>query len=271
MASKAEIRQIQYSSLELLKKFDGLCAANSIRYFLCGGALLGAARQKGFIPWDDDIDVVMLRDDFRRLEEIATKNPPSGTFWIGQGSKTHAQPNVFWGKLCASDTNIVDAHNHGDMPHCFGLDVFPLDELPGSCLKRMKQRFGAYFLQHLSPLLFGGSSPNYALVKSILRLLLKPFFRDVKEIANRFLRVAALGNGDNTGKLVSLCGRYGHRHEQFKRQWFEEVEIMEFEGMMVPVAKGWLQMLEMAYGKDWRIPKRDYGRDLHYKLVNPST
>lgn len=270
MAGEAEIRQIQCASLALLKQFDGLCAANSIRYFLCGGALLGAARQRDFIPWDDDIDVVMLRDDFRRLEEVATANPPSGTFWIGQGSKTHAQPNVFWGKFCASDTNIVDAHNHGDTPHCFGLDVFPLDELPKSRLKRLQQRFGAYFLQHLSPLLFGGSSLNYAGVKKFLRLLLKPFFRDVKEVADMFLRVAALGNGDDTGKLVSLCGRYGHRHEQFERQWFEAAETMEFEGMKVPVAKGWRQMLEMAYGKDWRVPKRDCNRGSHYKLATPN-
>lgn len=268
MIDADEIRQIQRSLLELLEKFDAFCVANSVRYFLCGGALLGAVRHKGFIPWDDDIDVVMLREDFRRLEVAAIANPPPGTFWMGQKSETHAQPNVFWGKFCASGTNIVDAQCHGDMPHCFGIDVFPLDEMPKSGWKRLRQRFLAYFYEHLSPLVFGGASLRHAAIKKVLRFFLRPFFRDAKAVANRFLEVAAMGDGDNTGKLVSLCGRYGYARERFDRQWFGEPETIEFEGMAVPVAKGRIQMLEMAYGKDWRVPKRDHGSASHYKLMD---
>ena len=65
-----ETRQLQNKMLEILLYFDGFCKKNKLMYYLCGGGLIGAIRHGGFIPWDDDIDVFMPRQDYERLAEI---------------------------------------------------------------------------------------------------------------------------------------------------------------------------------------------------------
>ena len=64
------LEAIQKAGLVLLKEFDRVCKKNNIEYFMCGGTLLGAVRHHGFIPWDDDVDVILTRDQFDRLTSL---------------------------------------------------------------------------------------------------------------------------------------------------------------------------------------------------------
>ena len=68
--TKGKLRQIQLQILEMLKLFDDICKRNNINYWIESGTLLGAVRHKGFIPWDDDVDVCILRDDVEKLNKI---------------------------------------------------------------------------------------------------------------------------------------------------------------------------------------------------------
>lgn len=260
-----DIQRIQASTLNLLKVFDSICQREKIPYYIMGGTLLGAARHKGFIPWDDDADVALFREDYQRLEKVLIENPPPGTYWESVSNPEHCPSNHFFGKLCMIETDIVDRNAvKGSVSHHFGIDVFPLDVRPKGFLRRQKQRFLSYYYNHLSPLLFGGSSRNYALVKFVFRLLLSPFYKSVSDVAFRFLQVANCGGPKDLGYRVSLCGRYGYAHESYLSEWFTQMIELEFEDMVLSAPIGWRQVLENTYGKDWIIPKKDHSKHQHY-------
>lgn len=81
-----DIRAIQLRELEILKAFDAICEARGLRYFLVGGTLIGAMRHNGFIPWDDDIDIGMPPDDYKRLEELGSSIWPDKFSYIPEDS-----------------------------------------------------------------------------------------------------------------------------------------------------------------------------------------
>lgn len=78
--SEKELADLKAKELDILVKFDRMCKENNLRYFITAGTLLGAVRHKGFIPWDDDIDVVMLRKDFKKLNGVCKKHYPKDFF-----------------------------------------------------------------------------------------------------------------------------------------------------------------------------------------------
>ena len=254
-----ELMIIQKKAFQLLLLFDSFCRKHNLQYWIYGGTLLGAARHKGFIPWDDDIDVVMLRTDYQRFEAKIMEDPIGGTFWESISNPRHFPTNHMFGKLCLENSGIVDAHtNDTTSGHRFGIDVFPLDSLPDNRLVRAKQRFFSWYYQHLSSLLFGGTSERYKFVKFITRFLLHRFYSSPQIIADKFTGIASLGDDKmSCDKVISLCGRYGYKNEQYPREWFTGIERLMFEGVDFPVPNRWKDFLCQAYGKDWmKIPKK---------------
>lgn len=107
-------RVLQLANLEILKQVDEICKQNNLNLWLTFGTLLGALRHKGYIPWDDDIDVEMMRDDYNKLIEILNSSPNLNL----QANLMHA----------TKDTNIFLKISHKNIPHIF-IDITPLDEL----------------------------------------------------------------------------------------------------------------------------------------------
>ena len=124
-----EIREVQMVELDILNKFADICEANGLRYFLDSGTLLGAVRHKGFIPWDDDIDVGMPREDYDKFLEIA--EGLLGDQYFVQTRETDKNAPFSFGKVRKTDTLFVEWNKRNiDMHHGIYIDIFPYDVMP---------------------------------------------------------------------------------------------------------------------------------------------
>lgn len=140
-----DVKRIQTAELSTLKKLDDICKANGLTYYVCGGTLIGTIREKGFIPWDDDVDVMMPRKDY---EWLITHNDElfNDPFLVcdyrgGFGSdiiKAHAV--IYNTNVCIIDKNS----NRKKKQYCY-IDVFPLDGMPKGKIKRYIHYYHAFF------------------------------------------------------------------------------------------------------------------------------
>ncbi len=122
------LADVQAVGLEILLKFDAYCRAHGLRFYLCGGTLLGAVRHQGFIPWDDDVDVFMARPDFDRLIALDRDDPIGDGFELACVANGKL-PRAF-AKLYFTPTRVVRPYFKPlGGPHVW-IDILPVDGLP---------------------------------------------------------------------------------------------------------------------------------------------
>ena len=137
--NEKEIEKLKEVEFELLCEFDRVCRKNNLTYFLFGGSLLGAVRHGGFIPWDDDIDVVMPREDLNKLEKISHKVFDNKYFF--QSSETEKGYPLMVAKLRKNGTIFEELAMTETQSHKgIFIDVFPLDKLDVSNEKKIHIR-----------------------------------------------------------------------------------------------------------------------------------
>ena len=120
----SEYRKI---TLEVLKEIDKICEENQLYYSLGFGSLIGAIRHQGFIPWDDDIDIVMPREDYNKLEKIINENEYNINFIT---LKTNSSTIFSYGKICMKGTKVIEANYRSVEGYGAFVDVFPIDNAP---------------------------------------------------------------------------------------------------------------------------------------------
>jgi lipopolysaccharide cholinephosphotransferase len=240
----ALLRRMQLIELEILQELARRCESVSLRWFVIGGTLLGAARHGGFIPWDDDIDVGMPRPDYERFDVLCRRSPDGRFAWLSSGTDP-AYPFLY-GKLLRVGTLVEEAPLAG-LPIRLGvsIDVFPLDGTPrstalGARIRRTGiRRYVAY--------------PMRALPRSWAIGL-------VGLLARRFTY-------DGSTYVVNAGGAWGYGRECQPRRRLEPPAALEFEGLRVPVPGRWHEYLAQIYGDYTRLPPPDERHPRHEVTV----
>ena len=133
-----DINKLHNTQYEILEEFDRICKKHKLKYFLGFGSMLGAIRHEGFIPWDDDIDVLMMYDDFSKLKEINSSEWKDGYFM--QSPETDKEYNRCFVKIRKTNTTLlVDDLIDKDINHGVAIDIEPLVSLADNLKKRRRQ------------------------------------------------------------------------------------------------------------------------------------
>ena len=268
------MNDLQKKQLEILKAFVRVCEKHNLRYFLVGGTCLGAARHKGFIPWDDDIDVGMPREDYDKFIEL--QNEYDGTPYFIQTWKSDPRYCYNFAKLRDSSTTYIENYfvNHR-INHGIWIDIFPIDGLSLTDNKpREKYRnkiiyiwaqvYWSYFPQMRRKF----HKQTFFKDLGINILFLLTWFLDIahfrRKVCERRMRKVPY---DKAVLVANFCGA-NPKKEAMPKTLFDEFVKLPFEDMEVNVPKDYDAYLTYLY-RDWRkLPPEDQqvGHHLHKGL-----
>lgn len=241
-----QLEILKQKELELLNLFLGICAQLHLRYYILGGTLLGAVRHRGFIPWDDDIDVGMPRKDYEDFLHHAQALLPDGLFL--QTHLTDPGYPANFAKLRNSRSTFVE-HSLANCPinHGIYIDIFPLDYAPeqGKCLFSLKELL--LKLRITDAFVPGKMKRRTKLVRRLSRLL-------YPSIPEALAKRDALFRSVTTGSfLANHCGAWGKK-ETVPADWYGEGTVLIFEGLEVRAPCKYHQWLTQVYGDYMPLP-----------------
>lgn len=270
------IRDLQLKSLEILLYFKEFCEEHNLRFFLCGGCCIGAIRHKGFIPWDDDIDVFMPRTDYERLGLLWKKHADTNKYSYCRTNREESFETMLT-QIADNNTTFIKTNlKDYDINHGIKLEIIPLDGVPNSKVKRKIQIGWAIVFN-----LFNRQVPpkNKGKLANIIGKILLWIFRGKKLRYNiwKFAekQMTKYPISKDTKYVTELCVTYKYMKNQYPREYFEKEVYKEFEGYLMPLPIGYDGYLRMAFGnymemppEEERIPKHDavyISLDLGYK------
>ena len=254
-----DLQKVQF---ELLKKFIEVCDKNNLTYFLVGGTALGAVRHKGFIPWDDDIDVGMPREDFEKFV-LLQKEFDEKNYFI-QTWKTDPCFVYNYAKLRDSNTTFIEDHfaNHR-INHGAWIDIFPIDACPD--VSKNPKKFRKHVLWTWKQVFL---SYLWGLRRKIHR---RTFFKDIglNIVAGLFFwgNIGHYRNKKVDKKLTKIpystalfLGNWlgtNPKKEAMDRNIFDGVSKATFEGLEVNLPKDYDKYLSNLYGDYMTPPPAD--------------
>lgn len=244
-----ELRKWQMKLLDILVYFRDFCEENNLTFFLAWGTLLGAIRHKGFIPWDDDIDVQMPRKDYERLMKIWNQKADTSRFKCERTDISHCVKFPMGVVRSVNTTCIYDHSKNLDICQGLKIDVEFLDAVPND---RMKQKRNKLFADVLT-LLRAERVPNRKsnLMKYLARivLLILPTHRIRWKVSRLFERVIV------NSESLDNCAYYRYLGCALEvKAAFNSTIYVDFEGYKMPIPAGYDQILKAAFGDYMQLP-----------------
>ncbi|MGE9976763.1 LicD family protein [Coprococcus catus] len=250
--STEELKSIE---LDLVKYFHNLCVQNGLRYYIIGGTLLGAVRHKGFIPWDDDVDVEMPREDYERLIDMFDDINIRSDIDL-MCFERNDQFYVPFGKLINKKTHFQEEVENG-IEIGVGIDIFPIDNLSDDYAESKRIYKSIERLRTILDIKNMVNSRERSLIKQAIicfgKLLFAPISR--KKITGMIIQKSRKNNNHTTNFVgVVSSGLYGADKEILMADWFEKMVSLPFEDTFLFASNGYKEILCKLYGDYNQLP-----------------
>lgn len=262
--NKTKMEKLKKIELAMLIELDRICRKNNIKYNLCGGTLIGAIRHNGFIPWDDDIDVCMLRDDYNKFIKIQEKELNNKYYF--QNMETEKEYVNIFSKIRRNDSIFCESiSNLDEKKQGIWIDIFPIDNTSDNMLIAKFYMLKVIILRILIAYKNGDTMVSENFLKRFLLRLLKFFskFYSKKKLKNKLLCTIHKFNGKKTSNVVSYGGCYLFK-EIVKREYFENLIEHKFEKHDFYIPKKYDEYLRNYYGNYMQLPPKEKQISNHY-------
>lgn len=240
-------KKIWAVELAILEKFDQVCKKHCLTYYAFFGTLLGAVRHQGFIPWDDDIDVAMFRDDYEKFQEIAPQEFSDPYFFQSSYNDHRIWP---LSKIRDSRTTAIEFIDPQLNQGIF-IDIFPLDDAPDGNNPTLNN------IRNIQSVIWHTIVDPHTVYENIQQGKTSILSRDVildllnMDVRQRFKTFESFNLSHfGQSELVNfiMYEITNSSRQPFRREWFENVEYLPFETVMIPVPAQYDKILTHFYG-----------------------
>ena len=281
-----ELRKIQLLQVKILKEIDSICRKHNIKYTLCGGSMLGAIRHKGFIPWDDDIDISMLREEYEKFLLVCKEELNSEVYFL-QTMETDLEYRLLYSRVLLKGTSFVRAgQEHIKAQNGIFVDIFPRDGQSDNRVIAFIQSRLAYLARKIlySPV---GALRSKSLIGRMAFKVLRCFGRGTAE---KIIKIVCKLNFNKETEIVKCwglmsngerrrleMGKRGYkkycreiktlpkeklkarkeRNRGLKRRFFTDIIEVPFEDMMVMITSEYDIWLRYNYDDYMQLPPKE--------------
>jgi lipopolysaccharide cholinephosphotransferase len=253
--------------LDLMVEFDKVCKKHNIRYYLDGGSLLGAVRHGGFIPWDDDIDLAMPREDYERFIQLGKEFEEP---YFLQTPFSDPESFYSFAKVRNSNTTALNIFKYQKFNHGIWISIFPLDVFP--LTKEAEEAYSqickltydnSTYMRMKNPYLDARNRNRIATYSG----------RDPFENFIEIQRLCSQFNGSDSkywGTLTITIREF--KRKALLRKSYDTVILKKFESMQLPIPSGFDDVLVQEYGDYMKLPpigERDAHDDMFFDPDKP--
>lgn len=260
-----DIKKVQELQLELMKKFHAFTIKHQIKYYLIAGSALGAVRHNGFIPWDDDIDVGLMREDYEKF--LSLKDYFSSDYDV-VNYENSKNCDFFLTRIYIKDTFVENKTIlKTSLDKRLYFDIFPLDNVPDDLIERneYEQQIKGYKSKILrTDYRDYGDSFVKKVIKKVVSFALKPFRQSIIKKANKLM---VKYKNCKTDCVCSLCSQYSFKKQVMNKNIYGTPTLAKFEDEMFYIPEKIDEYLTTLYGKDYMqvppVEKRRKGHSIY--------
>ena len=265
MAEELNIQEIQAESLKIMKVIHKICIEQNLKYSLFYGTLIGAVRHKGFIPWDDDLDIAMPRSDYEKLSDYFISHEKELKPYKLFSYKTVENYPYVINHICNTDFRM-EAENEKDCGMGTFIDIYPFDGAGDGSDKFFNKKAWFY-----SSMYFSKSREHYVPVKGFAKSIVKKTaYLFSKFLSYDFIR----------GKLKKLANKYSYETSDYvslvvwgstrvfyKKNIFEDLILCKYEDSEFYIPKNYDEILRLLYGNYMQLPPENERIGHHFYKI----